>query len=136
MTHSPSRTLRTVDCLTDIRDAIAWINRHIGDAQKEQFLADRKTQDSVIKNLVDIGEAANNIMQLDPGLEQERPDLWPHLGAVYDMRIKLTHGYRSTDALIVWNTARIDIPILDQLIAEALAGYKEAQATPISSSVR
>ncbi|MDP2824550.1 MAG: hypothetical protein Q8O52_17955 [Sulfuritalea sp.] len=45
-----------VDCLADIRDAIAWINRHIGDAHKEQFLADRKTQDSVIKNLVDIAE--------------------------------------------------------------------------------
>ena len=123
MTHSPPRTLRVVDCLADIRDAIIWIDRHIGDARKEQFLADRKTQDSVIKNLVDIGEAANNIMQLDPRLEQEKSDLWLHLGAVYEMRIKLTHGYRSVDTLIVWNTAKIDLPILDQLIAEVITGY-------------
>ena len=122
MTHSPSRTLRVVDCLGDIRDAIAWINKHIGAARKEQFLADRKTQDSVIKNLVDIGEAANNIMRLDPRLEQASPELWPHLSAAYEMRIKLTHGYRSIDALIVWNTAKIDLPILDQLIAQAIAG--------------
>jgi uncharacterized protein with HEPN domain len=121
MNHSPSKTLRVVDCLTDIRDAIAWIGRHIGDAQREQFLDDRKTQDSVIKNLVDIGEAANNIMRLDPGLEQQSPELWPHLGSVYEMRIKLTHGYRSIDGLIVWNTARIDLPVLDQLIAQAIA---------------
>ena len=122
MTHSPPKTLRVVDCLADIRDAIAWIGRHIGDARKEQFLADRKTQDSVIKNLGDIGEAANNIMRLDPGLEQTSPELWPHLNAVYEMRIKLTHGYRSIDALIVWNTTKIDLPILDQLIAQAIAG--------------
>lgn len=75
----------------------------------------------MIKNLVDIGEAANNIMRLDPGLEQESPELWPHLCAVYEMRIKLTHGYRSIDALIVWNTAKIDLPKLDQLIAQAIA---------------
>ncbi len=122
MTHRPPKTLRVVDCLGDIQDAIAWIGRHIGDANKEEFLVDRKTQDSVIKNLVDIGEAANNIMRLDPGLEQASPELWPHLSAVYEMRIKLTHGYRSIDALIVWNTAKIDLPILDQLIAQAIAG--------------
>ena len=81
MSHSPSKTLLVSDCLADIRDAIAWIGRHIGDAQREQFLADRKTQDSVIKNLVDIGEAANNIMRLDPGFEQQSPELWPHLGS-------------------------------------------------------
>jgi len=122
MTHRPPKTLRVVDCLGDIQDAIAWISRHIGDANKEQFLVDRKTQDSVIKNLVDIGEAANNIMRLDPCVEQDSPELWRHLGAVYEMRIKLTHGYRSIDGLIVWNTARIDLPILDKLIAQAITG--------------
>lgn len=121
MTHSPPKTLRVIDCLTDMRNAIAWIGKHIGDAHKAQFLADRKTQDSVIKNLVDIGEAANNIMRLDPDLEQQAPVLWPHLGAVSEMRIKLTHGYRGTDALVVWNTAKIDMPILDKLIAQTIA---------------
>ena len=70
-----------------------------------------------------IGEAANNIKRLDPGLEKESPALWPHLSAVYEMRIKLTHGYRSIDALIVWNTAKIDLPLLDQLIARAITGH-------------
>lgn len=120
MTHSPPKNLRIVDCLADIRDAIAWIGRHIGGVRKEQFLGDRKTQDSVIKNLVDIGEAAHNIMRLDPDLEQKSSALWPHLSAVYEMRIKLTHGYRSIDALIVWNTAKIDLPILDKLITQAI----------------
>jgi uncharacterized protein with HEPN domain len=123
MTHRPSKTLRVADCLSDIQDPIAWINRHIGDIGKEQFLADRKTQDSVIKNMVDIGEAANNIMRINPALEKARPDLWPHLAAIYEMRIKLTHGYRSIDALVVWNTAKIDLPVFDRLVAQAIANY-------------
>ncbi len=49
-----------------------------------------KTQRAVIKGLTDIGEAANNIMKLAPGLKQRNPDAWQHLDDVYAMRIRLT----------------------------------------------
>lgn len=52
-----------------------------------------KTQRAVIKGLTDIGEAANNIMKLAPGLKQRNPDAWQHLDDVYAMRIRLTHTY-------------------------------------------
>jgi uncharacterized protein with HEPN domain len=57
----------------------------------EQFVADsveaHKTRDSVIKNMIDIDEAANNIMQLAPDIEQRNATLRLHLRAAYDMRL-------------------------------------------------
>ncbi len=120
MSHHPPKTLRINDALDDIRDALTWIDRHIGNISRDEFLADRKTLDSVVKNLVDIGEAANNIMQSDATIESSKPDLWNHLVGAYAMRIKLTHGYRSIDASVVWNTVKIHLPEFRQLISAAL----------------
>ena len=121
MTDRPPKAQRVYDYLADIQDAISWTTRHIGNMTKEQFLADRKTQDAVIKNMVDIGEAANNVMRTDPRLEQERPELWKHLVGTYATRIKLTHGYRSIDAAVVWNTAQIDLPAFREMVRSILA---------------
>ena len=116
MIHRPTKSLRVVDCLVDIQHAIAWIAKHIGNMTEEQFLKDRKTQDSVIKNLIDIGEAGNNAMQIEPDLEQARPVLWQHISGAYEMRIKLTHGYRGIDASVVWNTVKIYLPEFSKAI--------------------
>ncbi len=45
--------------------------------------------------------------------------LWIHLRGAYDMRIKLTHGYRSVNDRIVWNTAADYLPELANCIAAA-----------------
>ena len=113
--------MRISDCYADIQDAIRLISAYVRDLTVEQFVADsmdaHKTRDSVIKNMIDIGEAANNIMQLTPENEQCNPALWLHLRGAYDMRIKLTHGYRSVDDRIVWNTAVSYLPELSAFIA-------------------
>lgn len=69
------------------------------------------------QNMIDIGEAANNIMQLAPEIEQRNLAMWRHLRGAYDMRIKLTHGYRSVNDRIVWNTATDYLPELAMCIA-------------------
>jgi uncharacterized protein with HEPN domain len=121
MIHRPSKTLRVSDFFTDIQEAILLIVEYTRDLTAEQFVADsvdaHKTRDSVIKNMIDIGEAANNIMQLDPGIEQRDQPLWLHLRGAYDMRIKLTHGYRSVNDRIVWNTVADYLPELAACIA-------------------
>lgn len=126
MMHRPPKSLRFVDCLADIQHAIAWIDKHIGSMTKEQFLKDRKTQDSVIKNLIDVGEAANNLMHIDPDFQQTRPDLWQHMSGAYEMRIKLTHGYRNIDSGVVWDTVKIYLPdffsVVETFLAEHRAG--------------
>jgi uncharacterized protein with HEPN domain len=121
MNHRPSKTLKVRDCLDDIKEAIIWINRHTEGMAEDRFLSDRKTQDSVIKNLIDIGEASNNIMQLDPECEQSSPDLWNHLSGSYEMRIKLTHGYRSIDAEVIWNTVKVYLPDFDRIVRLTLS---------------
>lgn len=70
MIHRPSKTLRVGDCCADIQDAVGLIAEYTRGLTAEDFVADtidaHKTRDSVVKNMVDIGEAANNIMQLAP----------------------------------------------------------------------
>ena len=73
---------RVADWLADIRDAISSIHGNIGALTKPEFSRDRKTQRAVIKSLTDIGEAANNIMELDPALQQRMPVVWQHFKEV------------------------------------------------------
>lgn len=74
MIHRPSKTLRVGDCCADIQDEVGLIAEYTRGLTAEDFVADtidaHKTRDSVVKNTVDIGEAANNIMQLAPEVEQ------------------------------------------------------------------
>lgn len=131
MIHRPSRTLRIKDFLADIQEAIGLIGVYTDGMTAEQFTAENidahKTRDSVIKNMIDIGEAANNIMQLAPEIEMRNAALWAHLRGAYDMRIKLTHGYRSVNDRIVWNTAIDYLPELGmQVAAEQLSLGEEA----------
>ncbi len=121
MIHRPSKALRIGDFFADIQESIQLIAEYTRGLTAEQFVADsvdaHKTRDSVIKNMIDIGEAANNIMQLAPDIEQLDLTLWVHLRGAYDMRIKLTHGYRSVNDRIVWNTAADYMPELALCIA-------------------
>ena len=122
MIHRPSSALRTDDCYADMQEAIQLIGEYMRDWSVGQFVSDsleaHKTRDSIIKNMIDIGEAANNIMQMAPEIELRNPALWQHLRGAYDMRIKLTHGYRSVNERVVWNTATDYLPELSRCIAE------------------
>lgn len=114
MIHRASKAFRANDYFSDILDAMQLISEYTHGLTVEQFVADtldaHKTRDSVIKNMIDIGEAANNIMQLAPEIENDAPEMWRHLRGVYDMRNKLTHGYRSINDRIVWNTIADFLP--------------------------
>ena len=107
---------RVPDRIRDIREAIKNAREDIGDLSKEAFLRDGKTQRAVIESIIVIGEAANSITRLDPGIEQHHADLWQHLRDVYDMRIVLTHEYFRVDAAVVWDTVRNDLPTLDAFL--------------------
>jgi len=120
MTHRPSKALRANDYFADMREAIRPIAEYTRGVTVEQFVADtldaHQTRDSVIKNMIDIGEAANNIMQLTPEIEHGNPAMWRHPQGAYDMRIKLTHGYRSVNDRIVRNTVADCLPELSMYI--------------------
>jgi uncharacterized protein with HEPN domain len=110
------KTRRILDWVNDIRESIKNIRADIGSLTKPEFLADGKSQRAVIKGLTDIGEAANNIMKLAPGLKQRNPDTWRHFEDVYAMRIRLTHTYHRTNSNIVFDTVQNDLPTLERLL--------------------
>lgn len=86
----------------------------------EQFAADRRTIDAVIRNLEVVGEAARHV----PDAERRRfPDVpWQD---VADMRNVLVHEYFGVDLDILWQTATVDIPDLIPILNGVLASVAE-----------
>lgn len=113
---------RIPERLQDMREALENASGDLGSLTKEQFLADGKTQRAVIESIIVIGEAANNVMRLDPDIEQTNPEVWQLLRDAYDMRIVLTHEYFRIDASVVWDTVKSDLPKLEALLDSAVLG--------------
>lgn len=93
--------------LDDIRSSCERIRRHVGGMTKEEFLADEKTYDAVLRQMTIIGEAAKQIPQevrdLYPAVE------WKEIGRFRDIVI---HHYFGIDEKIVWNIVATEVPAL------------------------
>lgn len=77
---------------------------------KQDFLADRRTQQAVILNLVVIGEAATKLMAGYPDFALAYPDIpWR---AMRGMRNRIAHGYFDINLDVVWETVATDLPML------------------------
>jgi uncharacterized protein with HEPN domain len=98
------------DILLSARLAIAYVER----TSLEEFAKDVQLQDSVIRRLEIIGEAASNIAE-DAALKL--PELpWRKM---VDMRNFTIHQYWDVDVNIVWETVKDDLP----LVVAAIEGY-------------
>ena len=107
--------LRTADYLRHILEAIDNIQAYTAGMDQAAFMADRKTQDAVIRNLEVIGEACNNVSKNHPDFAASHANVpW---GFAYEMRNALAHGYFSVDLGIVWQTVRNDLPSLREQVA-------------------
>lgn len=62
------------------------------DIDEAGFVADRKTQDAVIRNFEAIGEASNNIRKHYPDFISRHAAI--PLGPAYEMRNALAHGFK------------------------------------------
>ena len=100
--------------LLHIRDALHHI-RDYTRGGKEQFFADRRTQDAVVRNLEIIGEATKRISQ---SLKAAHPDVaWKPIAG---MRDKLVHDYFGIDLQLVWDVIERDLPILQMKVSHWL----------------
>jgi uncharacterized protein with HEPN domain len=81
----------------------------------EQFDADDKTKDAVIRNFEIIGEAASHI----PLEIQEK---YPHLDwlEMRGMRNIIAHAYFGISMSIIWRTAEHDLPKLEKELQNIL----------------
>lgn len=109
-------TYRTEDYLRHMLEAIRRIAAYLQGFDRSSFDRDSRTQDAVIRNLEVIGEPACNVLRRDPAFVAAHPEIpW---SLAYRTRNALSHGYADVDIGTVWNTARTDLPQLeDRLLA-------------------
>ena len=100
--------------LQDILDAIEAIELYSVDTFDE-FVADSKTQDAILFNLIIIGEAANRISE---DFQEEYFTVpW---SAMIGTRNVIVHGYDQVKLQIVWQILQRDLASLKSQIADIL----------------
>ncbi|MBM4122529.1 MAG: DUF86 domain-containing protein [Nitrospira sp.] len=104
--------------LRHIQDAIAKIETYT-EGGKAAFFENSMIQDSVIRNLEVIGEAARN---LSPGFRKKHSKV-PWRG-IMGMRNVLTHEYFGVDLHIVWKVVSKRIPTLKRHVVGILKKEK------------
>jgi uncharacterized protein with HEPN domain len=104
--------------LKHIRESIAKIEKYTEGGRKT-FLEDTMIQDSVIRNLEIIGEAAGN---LPADLRKRYPKVpWRSMTG---MRNVLIHEYFGVDLDIVWKVVAQRLPVLKRHVSAMLAKNK------------
>jgi len=99
--------LRDLSLLQDILEACALIEEYMTDVSYDEFDASYARQDSVIRRIAIIGEAANH---LSKGFKANLPDIpWRD---IVDMRNILIHAYNDIITEEVWQVATRDTPAL------------------------
>jgi len=91
--------------LDDIKEAAGKIRKYTTGMTYEEFLADEKTQDAVIRNFEVIGEATKNL----PTELRNRYSAveWRQVAGLRDV---MAHGYYRIDRQIVWEIVTEKIP--------------------------
>jgi uncharacterized protein with HEPN domain len=89
---------------------------------KDEFLADKRTQQAVIMSLIVIGEAAIKVMDGYAVFAQAHPEVpWRNMRG---MRNRIAHGYFDIDLDVVWNTVKGWLP---ELLKQLTALHKDAE---------
>jgi uncharacterized protein with HEPN domain len=101
--------------LDDILEAIGNIEEDTGGISFEEFSADRRRRDAVIRNFQVIGEAIKN---LSLELRERYPDTdWKKIAGFRDV---LTHVYFGIKLTILWDNAKKELPVLKKEIRHIL----------------
>ncbi len=93
--------------ISDILYDIEKINNYIEGLSYEDFQYDEKTKDAVVKNLIEIGEAANHIPS---NIIEKYADIpWQQM---ISLRHRLVHGYFIIDYDIVWTIVKEELTMV------------------------
>nr|WP_316638696.1 DUF86 domain-containing protein [uncultured Roseateles sp.] len=101
---------RLTDYLDHIIEAARQACSYTAGLSKEEFLADKRTQQAVILNLVIIGEAATKLLKdHEPFLAMHADVPWRSMKG---MRNRIAHGYFDINLDVVWETTQTALPEL------------------------
>jgi uncharacterized protein with HEPN domain len=97
--------------LEDILGSIAKIQRYTAALTYEELLADDKTRDAVVHNLLIIGEATK---QIPDSLRVKYPQIeWKQIAGMRDF---IAHAYFSINTRIIWNVIQSELNLLKTCI--------------------
>jgi uncharacterized protein with HEPN domain len=111
---------RAIDDL--LSDIVRWgekLGRYAEIAAQDDFLHHDMAVDAATKCIEVIGEAAGRILQRSPELTTRYPEL--QLREAYLTRNQLSHGYFTSDAELIWQMARGEVPKLVAAAKQVLA---------------
>ena len=99
-----------------LRDATLQTAAYIDGMTKSDFVADKRTQQAAILNLIIIGESATKMMDRYPDFVAAHPEVdWR---AMRGMRNRIAHGYYEIDLEVVWETVSSALPKLAKLLRD------------------
>lgn len=107
---------RRQDCLDHIHQAAMDARAHTEGMSKADFLADRRTQQAVVMNLIVIGEAASRLLQEHADFTAAHGNIpWRSMKG---MRNRIAHGYFEINLDMAWDTVGTALPeLLEKLSA-------------------
>jgi uncharacterized protein with HEPN domain len=112
MSHRPIELL-----IADILESIGKIERYVTGLDRDAFLKDEKTVDSVVRNLEIVGEAANRIPE---SFTSQHPEIkWRR---IVGLRNRIVHDYFGLDLEIVWEILEHELPALKENISAIKLG--------------
>ncbi|UGT33538.1 DUF86 domain-containing protein (plasmid) [Salmonella enterica] len=98
--------------LDHIQQAATDARSFVEGMAKDDFLADKRTQQAVIMSLIVIGEAATKVMDGYVEFTQAHADVpWR---SMRNMRNRMAHGYFDINLDVVWETVQEWLPALLQ----------------------
>jgi uncharacterized protein with HEPN domain len=111
---------RQVAYLLDIFKSVKAIQSYVAGQTAEEFLADPKTQDAVLRRFLVAGEAA---ARLTAETRAEFPQI--PFPKIVGMRNRVVHDYGNVDFEIIWETVRAQLPPLFKELRRFFAGEGE-----------
>ena len=116
---------RLPDYLEHIQQAAIDARSFVDGLAKEDFLADKRTQQAVIMSLIVIGEAATKIMDGYTAFTQAHSEVpWR---SMRNMRNRMAHGYFDINLDIVWDTVQEWLPELLKQLPSVLQDSDQAR---------
>lgn len=118
-----SRSIRLY--LEDILASGAKVRRYTEGMSFEEFLADDRTFDAVIRNLQIIGEAVKNVPS---DLRERYPQVeWRKIAGLRDI---LAHVYFSLENETLWDIVQNKVPPLLELVQQIIQEVFNDESTP------
>ncbi len=105
---------RTLKLLEDVLDAATFIVEITSNETVDSYSRNRMLRQAIERNFEIIGEAIGRLRDHDPDVLQSLSDS----SRIVGFRNVLIHGYDIVEHIVVWETARDQLPIL---IAEVVA---------------